>query len=116
MAYIYSHILAQPALLDDNRGHARRSTTASNSDTLLPDSPHHLIADSKILDLVESEPAEVGPRDSLPSSSTYTGSSRTGGTSELRAQVALLQEELERLRLEREVDAMFLAPPPRYEE
>lgn len=40
------------------------------------------------------------------------------GESTLRAQVTLLREELERLRTERETQALFelpLEPPPRYE-
>ncbi|KAI0354714.1 hypothetical protein OH77DRAFT_483639 [Trametes cingulata] len=50
------------------------------------------------------------------SSSAYTPSTQTG-VSTLRAQVAQLQGEVERLRdAEREMHALFVEPPPRYEE
>ncbi|KAI0640175.1 hypothetical protein C8Q77DRAFT_116682 [Trametes polyzona] len=48
--------------------------------------------------------------------STYAATSRTGESSQLRAQVATLQEELARLRdAEGEMHRLFIEPPPVYE-
>ncbi|OJT04513.1 hypothetical protein TRAPUB_4783 [Trametes pubescens] len=116
-----------PSLPEDPRVHARWSTTASNSETLL-DHSHRPISTPECkqsgrepeVELVASESTEVrSRRESLPSSSAYTGPSTSRmGESTLRAQVTLLREELERLRTERETQALFelpLEPPPRYE-
>ncbi|KAI0370457.1 hypothetical protein BV20DRAFT_298421 [Pilatotrama ljubarskyi] len=61
---------------------------------------------------------EDGSSSSIPDapSTPHTGSSRMG-TSILRAQVAVLQSELARLRdVEQEMHQLFAEPPPRYEE
>lgn len=57
--------------------------------------------------------AEAAP----PSSSGAYASSSYTGVSTLRAQVAVLRGELERIRnVEEEMHQLFIEPPPRYED
>ncbi|OJT04542.1 hypothetical protein TRAPUB_4812 [Trametes pubescens] len=100
----YSYIYAKQAL---SRGSP--ASSAQPFASLLPGSP---TTDRK------TEEDLVAHTDAAPpsSSSAYTSSSYTG-VSTLRAQVAVLRGELERIRhAEEEMQQLFTEPPPRYED
>ncbi|KAL1951088.1 hypothetical protein VTO73DRAFT_237 [Trametes versicolor] len=102
---------------EENTGGAGWSTIAYYSDIpILPQPPpRRLTSEGRGLDSTESKPAEAPSHDSLPSSGTHAESPR-GGEPTIRALVTLLQEELESLREERQLDALYIEPPPHYEE
>ncbi|KAL1951089.1 hypothetical protein VTO73DRAFT_238 [Trametes versicolor] len=95
------------------------STMASYSIApILPQSSSRpIVPGSKGPDSHEPEvrPTEAPPQDPLPSSDAHAGGSPRRDRA-LQVIVALLQEELERSRLERQLVASFGEIPPRYEE